>query len=173
MIRPGVRLGVDVGQVRVGLAACDPQAMIATPVQTLARDHDGGADIAAIVAQASDRGAVEVVVGLPRSLSGAEGAAAGHARAYALALQKALTGTGTPVRLWDERLTTVDAHRGLRASGVPGRKHRESVDQVAAVLILQGALDAERASGNPAGEVVGQRKARHSRSTQHNEGRQS
>lgn len=171
MIRPGVRLGVDVGQARVGLAACDPQALIATPVQTLTRDHDGLADIEAIVAQAHERAAVEVIVGLPRSLSGAEGAAAGHARTYAGALHTALA--GIPVRLWDERLTTVDAHRGLRASGVPGRKHRESVDQVAAVLILQGALDAERTSGNPAGEVVGQRKARHSRTTQHTKGRQS
>lgn len=172
MIRPGVRLGVDVGDARVGLAACDPQALIATPVQTLARDRDDLADIEAIVAHAHERAAIEVVVGLPRSLSGAEGAAAAHARAYAAALHQALAGIS--VRLWDERLTTVDAHRGLRASGVPGRKHRESVDQVAAVLILQGALDAERTSGNPAGEVVGRRKkARHSRTTQHTEGRQS
>ncbi len=172
MIRPGVRLGVDVGQARVGLAACDPQALIATPVQTLARDRDDLADIYAIVAHAQERAAIEVVVGLPRSLSGAEGAAAAHARAYAVALHQALAGVS--VRLWDERLTTVDAHRGLRASGVPGRKQRESVDQVAAVLILQGALDAERTNGNPAGEMVGrQKKARHARTTQHTEGRQS
>lgn len=171
MIRPGVRLGVDVGQARVGLATCDPQALIATPVQTLARDRTDLADIDAIVAQAHDRSAIEVVVGLPRSLSGVEGAAAGHARAYAAALHEALA--GLPVRMWDERLTTVDAHRGLRASGVPGRRHRESVDQVAAVLILQSALDAERVSGSPAGEVVGRRKTRHRRTPQPTEGRQS
>jgi len=172
VIRPGARLGVDVGEVRVGLAACDPQALIATPVQTLARDREDLADVHAIVAHAHERAAIEVVVGLPRSLSGAEGTAAAHARAYAAALHQALAGIS--VRLWDERLTTVDAHRGLRASGVPGRKQRGSVDQVAAVLILQGALDAERMSGKPAGEVIGRRKkARHPRTTQHSEGRQS
>jgi len=171
VIRPGVRLGVDVGEARVGLAACDPGALIATPVQTLTRDRETLADIGAIVAEAHDRAVIEVIVGLPRSLSGAEGPAAVHAREYAHALHQALS--GTPVRLWDERLTTIDAHRGLRASGVPGRKHRESVDQVAAMLILQGALDAERTSGAPAGEVISRRKPRHTRTTQHTEGRQS
>jgi len=97
-------------------------------------------------------GAVEVVVGLPLLLSGREGEAAQLARAYAVAIA-ARMGTVT-VRLVDERLTTVDAHRRLRDSGLPGRGHRKVVDQAAAVLILQTALDTEASSGRPPGEPV-------------------
>jgi putative Holliday junction resolvase len=100
----------------------------------------------------SDRGAVAVVVGLPLLLSGEEGTAAQVARAYAAQLAERVR--PVPVRLVDERLTTVDAHRRLRDSGVPGRGQRAVVDQAAAVLILQVALDAETQSGEPAGETV-------------------
>lgn len=164
-MRRGVRLGVDVGSVRVGLAASDPAGVLATPVATLPRDADGGADQARVVAEAAQREALEVVVGLPRSLSGQEGPAAELARAWARSLDGLLAdrewGRDRPrVRLVDERLTTVDAHRQLRESGVAGREQRARVDQAAAVLILQAALDAERASGNPAGELVGGRRPR-------------
>jgi putative Holliday junction resolvase len=101
---------------------------------------------------------LEVVVGLPRSRSGGEGPAAQSARAYAVALAARISPTS--VRLIDERLTTIDAHRQLRDSGMTGRAQRAVVDQAAAVLILQAALDAEMLSGIAAGEVVGQRKAR-------------
>ncbi|MGB3762592.1 MAG: Holliday junction resolvase RuvX [Ornithinimicrobium sp.] len=158
MIRPGARLGIDVGEVRVGLAASDPDGLIATPVATLRRDREGSADLETVVAQALDRAALEVIVGLPTSMNGTEGAAAQGAREYASTLSQRLN--GTIVRLWDERLTTVDAHRRLASSGVPGRRQRRSVDQVAAVLILQAALDAERSTGTPGGEVVGGRKPR-------------
>ncbi|MEO8555924.1 MAG: Holliday junction resolvase RuvX [Actinomycetota bacterium] len=157
-MRPGIRLGVDVGSVRVGLAASDPSGVLATPVATIARDLASGADLDVIADAVLERQVLEVVVGLPRSLSGDEGPAAHSARAYAVALAARIS--PTPVRLIDERLTTIDAHRQLRDTGMTGRAQRVVVDQAAAVLILQAALDAERLSGMAAGEVVGQRKAR-------------
>ena len=150
--RAGVRLGVDVGSVRVGLAASDPSGMIATPVQTLPRNLGGRADQHTIAAAVRERNVLEVVVGLPRSLSGLEGRAAALARDYAVEL--AVLVAPVPVRLVDERLSTVDAARTLRDSGVAGRKQRAVVDQAAAVLILQAALDGERSSGMPPGEPV-------------------
>ena len=150
--RPGARVGVDVGNARVGVAASDPSATFAHPVRTVARDVEGGSDLAAIVSLVEDLGAVEVVVGLPRLLSGQEGASAHQARVFAGQLAAALGNVS--VRLVDERLTTVDAHRRLRDSGVPGRGQRKVVDQAAAVLILQTALDTEARSGRPPGEPV-------------------
>jgi putative pre-16S rRNA nuclease len=160
-MRTGIRLGVDVGTVRVGLASSDPDGILATPVETLERDVKSGSDLAAIAAMVCDRHVLEVVVGLPRSLSGGEGPAALGARRYATALAALIS--PIPVRLIDERLTTIDAHRSLRDSGVPGRAQRAVVDQAAAVLILQAALDAERSSGLAPGELVGRRKARSAR----------
>lgn len=160
-MRPGIRLGVDVGSVRVGLAASDPAGILATPVETVQRDLESGADLGLIAEAVLERGVVEVVVGLPRSLSGREGPAAASAREYAVAL--AVRIAPIPVRLIDERLTTIDAHRQLRESGVAGRAQRAVVDQAAAVLILQAALDAERSSGMSAGELVLRRKARAAR----------
>lgn len=156
-MRPGVRLALDVGEVRVGVAACDPAGLLATPVETLRRVRPHGteelpADVAAIARHVRERGAVEVVVGLPRSLSGAEGAATRAVRAYADGVARAIA--PVPVRLVDERLTTVAAHRALHAAGRAGRRHRAVVDQVAAVSILQHALDAERTSSAPPGEEV-------------------
>ncbi|MGB3828334.1 MAG: Holliday junction resolvase RuvX [Ornithinimicrobium sp.] len=161
MSRRGTRLGVDVGEVRVGLAASDPDGLIATPVATLSRDQESLADVIVIAQQAHERQALEVVVGLPRSLNGTEGIAAERARRYAATLHARLDGIA--VRLWDERLSTVDAHRALAASGVPGRRQRQSIDQAAAVLILQSALDVERNTGKPGGEVIGGRKPRRPR----------
>ncbi len=150
--RPGARVGVDVGNARVGVAASDPTATLAHPVRTVPRDVAGGSDLAAIVSLVEDLGAVEVVVGLPRLLSGQEGASAQEARLFAGQLAAALGSVS--VRLVDERLTTVDAHRRLRDSGVPGRGQRAVVDQAAAVLILQNALDTEAHTGRPPGETV-------------------
>jgi putative Holliday junction resolvase len=155
--RSGRRVGIDVGSVRVGVATSDPSAVLATPVRTVRRDPDQDAsaptDLEELAAVVAELAAVEVVVGLPRTLAGAEGAAAQEARKYARRLAARIA--PVPVRLVDERLTTVDAHRNLRSSGVEGRQHRAVVDQAAAVLILQAALDAERSSGRPPGELVG------------------
>ena len=134
----GVRIGVDVGSVRVGVAVSDPDGILATPVTTLARAEDG-ADLDALAALVAERDAVEVVVGHPRHLSGAVGSAAKDAEAYAAALRDRVA---VPVRLVDERLTTVTATRTLAERGVRGRAQRAVVDQAAAVAILQSALDA-------------------------------
>lgn len=155
-MRKGVRLGVDVGSVRVGLAACDPDGLIASAVETLPRDtrrtEPLPQDLARIVTEAREREALEIVVGLPLNLSGSGGAAADAARGYAEALARAAH--PTRVRLVDERLTTVSAHQALHRAGRSGRKHRAVVDQVAAVLILQHALDTERSSGAAPGSLV-------------------
>ncbi len=157
----GALVGVDVGSVRVGVAVSDPDRVLATPVATLARDpaaapSAGDSDVEEIAELVRERGAVRVVVGLPRSLDGTEGPAAERARTYASVLAARVA--PVMVVLVDERLSTVDAHRSLRDSGVAGRRQRAVVDQAAAVLILQSALDAERASGSPAGEPVGGRR---------------
>jgi putative Holliday junction resolvase len=106
-VRPGVRIGVDVGSVRVGVARTDPSALVATPVETVPRDARGGADLERIAQIVRDTGAVEVVVGLPRTLRGDEGSAAAAARQYATAIARRVT--PVPVRLLDERLSTVSA----------------------------------------------------------------
>ena len=157
-VRAGVRIGVDVGSARVGVAASDPSGTFAHPVETLSRDESGGADVEAIAALVTARAALEVVVGLPWLLSGLEGTAARIARVYAG--QLAVRVAPVPVRLVDERLTTVAAHKRLHDSGVPGKGQRSVVDQAAAVLILQSALDTEASSGRPAGEIVSLGKAR-------------
>jgi putative Holliday junction resolvase len=146
-----VRLGVDVGSVRVGLAISDPAGVLATPLRTLARDLSHGADLRALAEIVRVEDVVEVVVGLPRSMSGQEGPAARAARAYA---GRVSSSVAVPVRLVDERLSTVSATRSLREAGVRARRHRPVVDQAAAVVILQNALDAERATGRPPGSVV-------------------
>ncbi|MDX6209086.1 MAG: putative pre6S rRNA nuclease [Frankiales bacterium] len=153
-MRPGVRLGVDVGSVRVGVAASDASAMLASPVETLKRDPRGGTDLERLRSLALEREAVEVVVGLPRSLNGSEGPAALAARDYARALAELVA--PVPVRLADERLSTVSATRSLIASApkAGARKRRQQIDQAAAVVILQSALDHERAVGSPPGDIV-------------------
>ena len=149
------------GTVRVGLAASDPGGILATPVETIERDLESDADLGVIATVVLERQVLEVVVGLPRSLSGEEGPAAHGARRYAADLAARIS--PTPVRLIDERLTTIDAHRTLRDSGVASRAQRAVVDQAAAVLILQTALDAEKSSGLAPGELVGKRKPRAAR----------
>ncbi|MCW0212872.1 MAG: Holliday junction resolvase RuvX [Pseudonocardia sp.] len=137
----GRRLGVDVGAVRVGVALCDPDGIIATPLVTLARDVAGGADLRALASLVAEHEAVEVVVGLPRTLAGREGPAAQLALEFAEAIRGVVD---VPVVLHDERLTTVVATQQLRARGVKGRKQRAVIDQAAAVGILQGYLDGAR-----------------------------
>ena len=151
-MRAGVRLGIDVGSVRVGVARSDPSGVLATPVATLSRDEAHGTDIARIAQLVAEWGVIEVVVGLPRGLSGHEGDAALAARKYAVVIARRVRPVS--VRVVDERLSTVTAQRSLREAGVKGRRHRPVVDQAAAVVILQSALDAERASGRETGSLV-------------------
>ena len=151
-MRSGVRLAVDVGSVRVGVAASDPTGTLATPVTVLRRDARSGRDLLAIAELARERAAIEVVVGLPRSLRNAEGSAAAAARGYAGELARSVA--PVPVRLVDERLTTVEAARALRAAGRTAKSARGVVDAAAAVVLLQAALDTERRTDAPAGEIV-------------------
>lgn len=148
-MRPGVRLGIDVGSVRIGVARSDPQGSLAVPVETVRR---GRGDLAAIAAIAAEHEAVEAIVGLPRTLSGAEGTSARDARAFAGRLARRIR--QVQVRLLDERLTTVTAQADLRANRVRARDQRPVVDQAAAVVLLQAAIDTERLTGRPAGERV-------------------
>lgn len=138
-------LGIDVGSVRVGVALSDPHGVLATPLATVHRDAAGHGDLRRIAEMVAEHEAVGVVVGLPRTLAGAEGPAAVAARAFADALAAELA---IPVELSDERLTTVLATRQLRQRGVPGRRQRAVVDQAAAVAILQGWLDAGRSANS-------------------------
>lgn len=148
-MRHGVRVGVDVGSVRIGIARCDPAGILATPLEMVPRGKGDLARIAAIVAEAE---AIEVIVGLPTSLSGREGPAAAAAREFAARLAARLP-EGT-VRLYDERLTTVTAENGLRELGVHGKARRKVVDQTAAAVLLQAALDGERLTDRQPGEIV-------------------
>jgi putative Holliday junction resolvase len=177
----GVRLGVDVGGVRVGVAVSDPDGILATPLVTLSRDArpdvrrdvsadarpgantaaratraaagdvsksvtngDGSVptDIAELARIVTDREVVEVVVGLPVNLRGRDGPAATQVRAYAARLSQVID--PVPVRLADERMSTVVATRRLSERGIRGKRQRAVVDQAAAVEILQSWLDKQR-----------------------------
>ncbi|MCT1476461.1 Holliday junction resolvase RuvX [Microbacterium sp. p3-SID336] len=146
--RRGIRLGIDVGRARVGVARCDPDGMLAVPVETVPRDE---AAIGRIVAIAAEYEPMELVVGLPVNLQGADTPSTVDAREFAAALHAQ---SGLPVRLVDERLSTVSAHAVLRSSGRSQKNSRSIVDQVAAVVLLQQAIDTEKSTGNPAGAPV-------------------
>ncbi|MCU1637270.1 MAG: Holliday junction resolvase [Cryobacterium sp.] len=147
-MRLGVRVGVDVGTVRIGVARSDAHGMLATPVETVLRDRAGTSDLLRLTGIVTELDAIEVVVGLPLALSGRATASTDDAIGFAGALAGTLS---VPVRLVDERLSTVAAQSALRASGRRAKTQRPVVDQVAATIILQHALDSERASGKPPG----------------------
>lgn len=147
-MRPGTRLGIDVGRVRVGVAVCDRDGLIATPVTTLPRDLRLLDAVATILPEYDP---IELVVGLPLSLTGADTPSTTDARTIAAELAARFE---VPVRLVDERMSTNLAQQALRASGRSSRRSRPILDQVAAVIILQSALDAERGTGRPAGVLV-------------------
>lgn len=150
-MRRGRRLAIDVGDARIGVASCDPDGVLATPVETVP-----GRDVPAahrrLLQLVQEYEPIEVLIGLPRSLNGGEGPAAAKVRIFA---QEVARGAApVPVRLVDERMTTVSAAQGLRASGVTAKKGRSVIDQAAAIIILQNALEAERALGKAPGEAV-------------------
>lgn len=146
----GVRLGVDVGKVRIGVALSDPHGILATPLATVARDNSDQTDVPLDMVELSrlvaEHDAVEVVLGLPVNLAGQEGPAAAHIRAYAQRLAEVIA--PVPVVLADERMSTVAASRRLSDRGVRGKRQRAIIDQVAAVEILQTWLDAQRRRGS-------------------------
>jgi putative Holliday junction resolvase len=140
---PGRRLGIDAGKRRIGVACSDPDGILATPVETVRRDSSGG-HIRRLAELTAELDAVEVVVGLPLTLADRTGQSASDAIGLAEALARRIA--PTPVRLADERLTTVSAQRSLQAAGVRAKGQRRIIDQAAAVVILQGWLDQRRAA---------------------------
>jgi putative Holliday junction resolvase len=146
--RRGVRLAVDWGDVRIGVAACDADGLLAYPLTTVRAGPEEIAHLAALVA---DHAPLEVLVGLPRSLDGRDGPAAVTARDRAGRLAAAVD---VPVRLVDERLSTVTATRRLRASGRTAKQQRAAIDAAAAAAILEQGLAYERAQGQAPGELV-------------------
>jgi putative Holliday junction resolvase len=139
----GRRLGIDVGSVRIGVAVSDPDTILATPVETVRRDRTNK-HLKRLCALSVEYDVVEVVVGLPRTLADRNGPSAHDAIELAGELAQRLA--PVPVRLVDERLTTVSAQRSLREAGVRAKGQRAMVDQVAAVGILQSWLDQRRAA---------------------------
>lgn len=148
-MRSGVRVGIDVGTVRIGIARSDRDGLLATPVETVDRTAEN--PIVQIVQIVQELDAVEIIVGLPLSLGGGTTASTEDALVVAREVASAID---VPVRLVDERLTTVSAHSALRASGKKQKQTRAVIDQVAAVMILQHALDTERSSGNLPGKDI-------------------
>jgi len=152
----GVKLGVDVGTVRVGVAVCDRDSILATPYKTLDRNARKNSDVRVIANLAEELGAVQVIVGLPRTMKGEEHVSARMATDYALLLAAEFSrrGLAVPVNLVDERLSSVTAHRNLHEAGMSSRDHRKVVDQVAAAGILQHAIDMQKARGADVGSRV-------------------
>lgn len=148
--RRGRRIALDVGSVRVGAATCDPDGILATPLDHVRRDDDAAA-IAAIRGLFEEHDALEIVAGRPRSLDGGDRAAVSAAEGF---LRDLAAHIDVPIRLLDERFTTVQAHGILQSAGRSSRQRRDRVDSVAAVLILQTALDQEKRTGAPAGTIL-------------------
>ncbi|GGU31963.1 Holliday junction resolvase RuvX [Nocardioides albus] len=152
-MRHGVRLGLDPGDARIGVARSDPTGFLATPLETVKRGRGDLARLQAIAAEIAEESTMlEVIVGLPRSLKGGENPATAKVRNFAASLARRVA--PVPVRLVDERLTTVSAEAMLRDRGRKGQDRRAVVDMAAAVVILQHALDSERASGAAPGEII-------------------
>ena len=146
-MRQGVRLGIDVGTVRVGVAKCDPMGLLASPLATLSRESA----LEELRTLVSELEPIEIVVGLPLALSGRETASTEDAQTFAAQLAATM---GVPVRLVDERLSTVSASSLMRQGGKSAKKQRSSIDQAAAVIILQHLLDAERTQGSAPGTEI-------------------
>ena len=148
-VRSGVRLAVDVGSVRVGVARSDPDGVLASPLEVI---RHGRGDLDRLAELAAVSGALEVIVGLPTTLAGRQGQAATGARQVAADLAARIA--PVPVRLFDERFTTTTAHAVLRQGGKNARARRGVIDAAAAAVLLQAALDSERVTGQPPGELV-------------------
>jgi putative Holliday junction resolvase len=144
-----VRLAVDVGSVRVGVARSDPDGVLASPFEVI---RHGRGDLDRLAELTTEQDALEVIVGLPTTLAGRQGQAATAARQVAAELAARIA--PVPVRLFDERFTTTTAHAVLRQGGKNAKARRGIVDAAAAAVLLQAALDNERATGHPPGELV-------------------
>ena len=133
-------LGLDLGDARIGVAISDPDRRLAVPVGTIHVGQPPG-ELKAVAALVAEHDATQLVIGLPRSMSGDEGPRAALAREFGAALEAVVR---VPIEFQDERLSTVEAERALRDAGVTGRERRRVVDRSAATVILQAWLDAHR-----------------------------
>lgn len=148
-MRTGVRVAIDVGTARIGVAACDAAASLSFGIETVTR---GSGDLLRLAELVHERDAVEVIVGWPLRLDGTPGPAAQTVREFALRLRECVE--PLPVRMVDERLTTAAAQRGLHDAGRTVRSSRAIIDEQAAVQLLEDALTRERASGAPPGFLL-------------------
>ena len=148
----GVRLALDVGSVRIGVAKCDAEGLLATPLVTIASGPNAVTEVYELVQEFDVKC---VYVGKPISLAGKDTASTRAALDFANLLAKQLENDSATVRLIDERLSTVSAQRGMHEAGRNVKQSRDAIDQAAAVVILEHALAIERNFGNFVGEEVG------------------
>lgn len=148
----GSRLAIDVGTVRIGLAVSDPDSILSTPLPALIRSKLLSETLQEILGLITDNGVVEVFIGDPLSLSGSETESTKDARQFANQLAEL---TSVPVRLVDERLTTVTASSKLRLNGLNAKTAKGLIDSASAVEILEQALNITKQSGKPAGSRAG------------------
>lgn len=151
-MRKGKRLAIDVGSVRIGLASCDADGILSSPLPALPRTSTGVEVVTSIKALVSELEIIEVIVGDPVSMSGNVTSSTTDAREFAAEVASAIS---IPVRLVDERLTTVSAQAKLRQSGKDSREAKSFIDSASAVEILEQALNTERATGNAPGVLAG------------------
>ena len=149
-MRKGSRIAFDVGTVRIGVAVCDADTILCTPKTTIAKDKYD-ADLYEAADLVDEVGAVEIIVGKPVTLAGNSGKSAKMALKWARGLRSLVT---VPIRMVDERLSSVSAHTQMSEAGMNSRKQRQLVDQQAAVVILQQALEYERINDRPAGQKL-------------------
>ena len=147
-MRTGVRLACDVGKARIGIARSDPNGVLAVPLDAV---KAGENSVLLVRDIAVEYEAIEIIVGLPISMSGMLGAAAEYTHSW---VDKLSAVTDIPIRLHDERLTTVQAQRGLHEAGRTTKSSRSVIDSASAVVLLQTCLDSERSSGIPMGTEV-------------------
>ena len=140
----GALFGLDLGEKTIGVAVCDPDRRVATPVETIRRTKFTP-DAERLAALAAERIVVGLVMGLPLNMDGTEGPSAQRARAFARNLPKVLD---LPVAFWDERLSTAAMERELIAIDTKRKKRAEKIDESAAAFILQGAIDRLREAGS-------------------------
>ena len=147
-MRTGIRLACDVGKARIGIARSDPAGMLAVPLESVAA---GDGAFESVSALAREYEAIEIIVGLPLTMTGERGPAALYTEDWVNLL---LLATDVPIRMHDERLTTIQAQRGLHEAGRNTKTSRSVIDSASAVVLLQTCLDSERSLGRPMGTEV-------------------
>jgi len=150
-VRSGRRLAIDVGKVRIGVAASDFHGILASGLATIQRTDDQSQTVTALVKLVVEVEPIEIYVGLPISLSGANNESTKDAVGLARALAQEVT---VSIRFIDERLSTVTATSALRASGRDSKSGRQIIDQIAATVILEQALDIEKLNGSVPGVAL-------------------